>query len=331
MRHFHSVKDVPDLPALLDLAARYKAAPRRDAQLGAGKTLGLVFLNPSTRTRISTQLAAKNLGLETIVFNAGSDGWQLEFADGTAMNGTTVEHIREAAPVLGSYFDLLAVRSFPKMESRADDRADLVFQKFVELSGIPVISLESATLHPLQSLADLMTIRELFLEKNRRSRIVLSWAPHVKPLPHCVAHSFAEWVLAWGGADLTIACPDGHALDPFFVGKTPTTTDQNAALDGADFVYVKNWSATEPYGKAICHDQNWMLTPEKLALTNRSRVLHCLPVRRDVELSAAILDGPQSAVTQQAGNRVWAAQAVLSTILKIQAVTSSHRLNSPKS
>ncbi len=316
MRHFTSAYDVPDLPKLLDAALAFKKQPRFRENLGQGRTLGMVFLNPSTRTRISTQIAARNLGMETIVFNASSDGWSLEFGDAdVVMNGASVEHIREAARVFGEYFDVLAVRSFPNLQNRDEDFSEKILKQFIEHAGIPVVSLESATLHPLQSFADLLTIKELHLEK-RPPRIALTWAPHLKPLPQCVANSFAQWILAWGGAELTIACPPGHELDKKFTAGAKITHDQNAALAGADFVYVKNWSATEPYGQLICDDQNWLLDPEKLAKTNRAKVMHCLPVRRNLELSSAILDSPDAVVVQQAGNRVWAAQAVLAEILK---------------
>lgn len=315
MQHFRSVHDVPDLPTLLDNALAFKANPRQSIEMGQGKTLGLVFLNPSTRTRISTQIAARNLGMDVVVFNAGTEGWAMEFADGTPMDGLTVEHIREAAPVLGQYFDILGVRTFPALQNPADDASETILGRFEQLSGRPILSLESATRHPLQSLADLVTIRELWPHK-RRPRIALTWAPHIKPLPHCVANSFAEWVTAWGEADLVVAHPEGYALDRQYTGDAPTTMNQDEALDGADFIYVKNWSATEPYGQIRCTDRQWMLTPEKLARTNQARVLHCLPVRRDLELSAAVLDGPQSAVIQQAGNRVWAAQAALELLLR---------------
>lgn len=315
IQHFRSVSDVPDIGHLLDLAEAYKRAPRVDSTLGTGKTLGLVFLNPSTRTRISTQIAARNLGMEVVVFNANQDGWTLEFDDDAVMNGTSVEHIREAAPVLGQYCDILAVRSFPALVDKTGDRREKILNQFVEHSGRPVVSLESATLHPLQSLADLLTIRELWREK-RRPRIALVWAPHIKALPHCVANSFAQWVNAWGEADLVVAQPEGYQLDPEFTGNAEITTDLDAALGGADFVYVKNWSATNPYGQAICQDASWMLTLQKWRLTNSARVMHCLPVRRNVELDGNLLDSPASAVIQQAGNRVWSAQAVLGSILK---------------
>jgi N-succinyl-L-ornithine transcarbamylase len=316
MHHFRSVDDVDDLPALLDSALACKAAPRRTEHLGRGKTLGLVFLNPSTRTRLSSQLAARNLGLDVLVFNAGTEGWTLEFGDGdVVMNGTSVEHIREAARVLGRYFDILGVRTFPALRSREEDMSEHVFNQFVEYAGRPVVSLESATLHPLQSLADLITIREQW-RAPRRPRIALTWAPHIKPLPHCVAQSFAQWVTRWGGADFIVAHPEGYALDGRYTAGAATTHNQDEALDGADFVYVKNWSSTEPYGTVLCDDPSWMLTPEKLARTNDAGVMHCLPVRRNVELSGAVLDGPRSLVTEQAGNRVWACQAVLTKLLE---------------
>ncbi|MCC6461580.1 MAG: acetylornithine carbamoyltransferase [Saprospiraceae bacterium] len=314
MLHFRSVHDVPDLPALLARAQAFKANPRQCADLGLGKTLGLVFLNPSTRTRISSQIAARHLGMEVVVFNAATEGWAMEFEDGVVMDGTRVEHIREAAPVLGQYFDILGLRSFPALQTKEEDHRESILNQFVQLSGLPLLSLESATLHPLQSLADLLTIQEL--RPARRPRIALSWAPHIKPLPHCVANSFAQWVTAWGEADLVIAQPEGYALDEQFTRGAHVTYDQAEALEDADFVYVKNWSATDPYGALRCTDPSWLLTPDKLARTRQARVLHCLPVRRDLELPAAVLNGPQSAVVQQAGNRVWAAQAVLEMLLR---------------
>ncbi len=312
MLHFRSVHDVTDLPALIDEALAYKTQPRRHSRLGEGRTLGLVFLNPSTRTRLSSQIAAQNLGLNAVVFNAGSEGWALEFND-VAMNGATVEHIREAAAVLGQYFDILGLRSFPALQNREDDASERVMNAYLKYSGKPLLSLESATLHPLQSLADLITIRERWLEK-RKPRIALTWAPHMKPLPHCVANSFAQWVNAWGGADFTIAHPEGYELDEQYTRGALITHNQEEALEGADFVYVKNWSSTSPYGTVLPGNLSWMLTPDKLAVN--TRVMHCLPVRRDLELGAAVLDSAHSIVVQQAGNRVWAAQAVLAQMLQ---------------
>jgi N-succinyl-L-ornithine transcarbamylase len=314
MQHFRNVQDVPDIQALVDLAFACKQDPRHLHGLGTGKALGMVMLNPSTRTRISTQLAAKHLGMEVVVFNADKDGWALEFGEDVIMNGTTVEHIREAAPVFGAYFDVLGLRSFPALQDAAADQSESILQQFVRYSGVPVVSLESATLHPLQSLADLMTIQALFQEK-RKPRIALSWAPHMKPLPHCVANSFAQWITAWGGADFVIAHPEGYALDPVYTAGAEIVHDQQKALEGADFVYVKNWSATEPYGTMPCSDPSWMLRLDRLDITNNAKVMHCLPVRRNLELGADILDSTHSVVVQQASNRVWAAQAVLSQLL----------------
>lgn len=314
MKHFRSVYDVPDLPALIEKALAYKRIPHHHSGLGVGKTLGLVFLNPSTRTRISSQIAARNLGMDVVVFNAGQDGWSLEFGDDVVMNGASVEHIREAAPVLGAYFDVLAVRSFPALTSHQEDESEYVLEQFVRYSGIPVISLESATLHPLQSLADVLTIKELF-RGNHRPRIALTWAPHIKALPHCVANSFAQWINAWGEADLVIAQPEGYELDEKYTSGATITGNQDEALAGADFVYVKNWSATQPYGTVQCSDARWMLTLDHLKATNQAKVMHCLPVRRNLELSAEVLDSPSSIVVQQAANRVWAAQAVLASLL----------------
>jgi N-succinyl-L-ornithine transcarbamylase len=314
MQHFINATDARDIHHLIRRALAFKAQPRHKEHLGKGKVIGLVFLNPSTRTRMSTQIAARNLGMEAIVFNAATEGWALEFEPDAIMNGNTVEHIREAAAVMGEYCDIVAVRSFPALKNAEDDRADRIIKAYMAYSNKPVLSLESAVFHPLQSLADLVTIEEN-RPKGRKPKVVLTWAPHIKALPHCVPNSFAQWVNAWGEADFVIAHPEGHDLDPSFVEGAVVTADQAAALEGADFIYVKNWSASQPYGQVTCTDTNWMLTPEKLNNTPNARVMHCLPVRRNVELSSAILDSPQSIVIEQAGNRVWAAQAVLESML----------------
>jgi len=315
MKHFLSVNEVTNLSQLVDNALAYKANPFKDVALGQNKRLGMLFLNPSMRTRISTQIAAKNLGMDAIVFNVGQDGWTLEFEDEAIMSGSTVEHVKEAAPVLGKYFDILGVRTFPSLQNKTDDYSELYINQFIKYSGVPILSLESATLHPLQSLTDIITIQDTFKEK-RKPKIVLTWAPHVKALPQCVANSFSQWVNAWGGADFVITHPEDYELDSKFTNGTIITHDQDEALKDADFVYVKNWSTYTDYGKIYCNDPDWMLTSEKIALTNRAKVMHCLPVRRNVELSDEILDSHHSIVTQQAGNRVWAAQAVLADLLK---------------
>ncbi len=315
MKNFLSVNEVDHLPTLINNALAYKADPFKDSKLGERKRLGMLFLNPSMRTRISTQIAAKNLGMDAIVFNVGQDGWTLEFEDEAIMSGSTVEHVKEAAPVLGKYFDLLGVRTFPSLKNKEDDYSELYINQFIKYAGVPILSLESATLHPLQSLTDLITIQETFKEK-RKPKIVLTWAPHVKALPQCVANSFSQWVTAWGAANFVITHPEDYELDTKFTKGAAITHNQDEALKNADFVYIKNWSTYKDYGKIYCNDPEWMLTNEKLAQTNNAKIMHCLPVRRNVELSDEILDGPNSLVTQQAGNRVWAAQAVLAELLK---------------
>lgn len=316
MKQFLSVHDVTNLEELLQVALRYKTDPVSSHSLGKQKRLGMVFLNPSLRTRISTQIAAKNLGLDPIVLNVGQDGWALEFEDEAIMNGSTVEHVKEAAAVLGTYFDLLGIRTFPSLTNKEQDYSEHYIKQFVKYAGVPVLSLESATLHPLQSLADLITIQEVFKEK-RKPKIVLSWAPHVKALPQCVANSFAQWINQWGKAEFVITHPPGYELHPQFTSGATITHHQDEALKDADFVYVKNWSSYTAYGKILSNDERWMLTNKKLQATRHAKVMHCLPVRRNVELSSEVLDGPNCLVTQQAGNRVWAAQAVLSNFLKV--------------
>jgi N-succinyl-L-ornithine transcarbamylase len=318
LKQFISVHDVPDIDALVNRALSYKSDPLRSKSLGANKRIGCLFLNPSMRTRLSTQIAAQNLGMEVIVFNVGSEGWALEFEEEAIMSGSTVEHVKDAAPIMGKYFDILAIRTFPSLKNRDDDYSELFIKQFVKYASIPVVSLESATLHPLQSLTDILTITEETKKSkivNRKSKIVLTWAPHVKPLPQCVANSFAQWINVWGEAEFVITHPEDYELSKEFTNGAIITTDQDEALKDADFVYVKNWSTYTDYGKIYCNDPEWMLTNEKLKITNKAKVMHCLPVRRNVELSDEILDGPNSLVTQQAANRVWAAQAVLSEIL----------------
>jgi N-succinyl-L-ornithine transcarbamylase len=318
VKQFISVHDVPDINGLVRKALTFKSDPLKNKSLGLNKRIGCLFLNPSMRTRLSTQIAAQNLGMDVIIFNVGSEGWALEFEEEAIMSGSTVEHVKDAAPIMGKYFDVLAIRTFPSLKNRDDDYSELFIKQFAKYAGIPVVSLESATLHPLQSLTDILTITEETNKsktKNRKSKIVLTWAPHVKPLPQCVANSFAQWINAWGEADFVITHPEDYELSKEFTNGATITLDQDEALKDADFVYVKNWSTYTDYGKIYCNDPEWMLTNEKLKLTNNAKVMHCLPVRRNVELSDQILDGPNSLVTQQAGNRVWAAQAVLSEIL----------------
>ncbi|MBK9383134.1 MAG: acetylornithine carbamoyltransferase [Chitinophagaceae bacterium] len=315
MRNFVSVQDVSNIDALVQQALAYKANPFADKTLGINKRIGCLFLNPSMRTRLSTQIAAQNLGMEAIIFNVGNEGWMLEFEEEAIMSGTSVEHVKDAAPIFGKYFDILAIRTFPSLKNRDDDYSELYIKQFIKYAGIPVVSLESATLHPLQSLTDIITITESFNE-TRKPKIVLSWAPHVKPLPQCVANSFSQWINTWGKADFVITHPEDYELSEEFTKGAIITYNQNEALIDADFVYVKNWSTFNDYGKIYESDPKWMLNNKKLELTNDAKIMHCLPVRRNVELSDEILDGPNSIVTQEAANRIWAAQSVLAEILK---------------
>lgn len=315
MKNFISVNDVSDINALVDRALLFKANPVASKELGKGKRVGLLFFNPSLRTRLSTQLAASNLGMETIVLNVDKDSWALEFEEGAIMNGAKVEHIKDAAAVMGSYFDILCIRTFPSLQNQEEDYAENVLNQFIKYAAVPIVSLESATLHPLQSLADILTIKES--NKNiSKPKIVLTWAPHVKALPQCVANSFSQWIEAWGEAEFIITHPKGYELDKAFTKNADIVYNQQEALKNADYVYVKNWGAFHDYGKILCNDESWMLNMNKLSLTNNAKLMHCLPVRRNVELSDDILDSKQSLVTQQAANRVWAAQAVFSEIIK---------------
>jgi len=312
MKQFISVHDGGDLNSLVSEALQLKADVNAYAGLGKGKTLGLLFLNPSLRTRMSTQRAAYNLGMNVMVVNLDKDSWQIEFEDGAIMNSTKSEHIREAAGVISQYCDIIGIRCFPGLTDRKKDYSEQVLNSFMKYCNKPVISLESGTRHPLQSFADVITISET--SRKSKPKVVLTWAPHIKPLPQAVPNSFAEWAIATG-ADVTIAQPEGYELAEEFSHGATLDYDQEHALRDADYVYVKNWSGYQDYGAMPLVKDDWLLTPDKLALTNQAKVMHCLPVRRNVELPDAILDGPNSLVQQQAGNRVVAAQTILKRML----------------
>jgi len=319
MKLFTSVQDVPNIKQFVADALALKANPYAHQDLGKNKTLGLVFMNPSLRTRLSTQKAALNLGMNVMVMNLDKEGWALETQDGVVMNGSTVEHIREAAAVMGQYCDILGLRSFPKLNDREEDYSEDFFNKFVKFCAVPVVSLESATRHPLQSFADIITIEETWKNKAAKPKVVLAWAPHVKALPQAVPNSFAEWMCkaqAEGMVDFTIAHPEGYELSEDFTTGAKIEHNLDEALKDADYVYVKNWSSYKEYGKVFPVSGEWMMNNEKLILTNDAKVMHCLPVRRDLELSSEILDGPNSLVIHEAGNRLWAAQAVLKSMLE---------------
>jgi len=312
MKHFTGVKDVVDAQVLVQEGLRLKASHFAHQAIGNNKTLVLLFFNPSLRTRLSTQKAAYNLGMHVISMNA-THGWKLEFEDGVEMSADRSEHIREAAGVISQYADVIGIRSFPTLEDREKDYQDFVLQQFIQHASVPIISLESSTRHPLQSLTDLMTIEEH--KQTERPKVVLSWAPHPRALPQAVPNSFVEWMKV-GNVDLVVTHPEGAELAPEFMDGVTLEYDQDKALGGADFVYTKNWSSYEDYGKVITRQEDWMITKAKLAQTNDAKFMHCLPVRRNVVVADEVLDSPASIVLEQANNRTFAAQAVLKTILE---------------
>ncbi|MEM6343413.1 MAG: N-acetylornithine carbamoyltransferase [Bacteroidota bacterium] len=313
MLHFTRRADVVDIQSLSRSALEHKADPYAYPELGKQKTLGLIFFNSSLRTRLSTQKAAINLGLSCIVMNVGSDGWALEFEDGTVMNGGKAEHIKDAAAVMGRYCDIIGIRAFAGLAERSSDYAEQVLGAFQQYAGVPIISLESATRHPLQSFADLITIKTY--QAVERPKVVLSWAPHPKALPQAVANSFIEWMQP-AEVDLVITHPEGYDLSPDFVKDTPVIYDQNEAFRDADFVYVKNWSSYNSYGKILSQDMNWTVGERQMTLTNNAYFMHCLPVRRNVVVADAVIDSDRSLVIEQAANRVVSVQTVLAEILK---------------
>lgn len=313
MKHFISPADVENIEELVAEGLRQKANPYAEQHLGKNKTIGLIFFNSSLRTRLSTQKAAQNLGMNVMVMNVGSDSWQLEFEDGVVMDGGKAEHIKEAAAVIGQYCDIIAVRAFAELKDREADYREIVMSKFKEYAGVPIINLESATRHPCQSLADLITIEEL--KTKSRPKVVLTWAPHFKPLPQAVANSFAEWVNNTD-YEFVITHPEGYELAPEFAGDATICYNQEEAFAGADFIYAKNWSSYNDYGKVLTQDPAWRITAEKMALTNNGKFMHCLPVRRNLKVEDAVLDSPNSVVIQQAGNREWSVQAAIKKILE---------------
>ncbi len=313
LKQFFSADDILDLPSLLEEALYLKQHPFAFADLGKGKTLGLVFFNPSLRTRLSSQKAAYHLGLHVLSINVNQEGWQIETQDGTVMDGTAGEHIKEAAGVLAQYCDIIAVRCFPGLKDREADYREEILNKFASYSKKPIISLESATGHPLQAFADVMTIIEH--RQKPKPKVVLTWAPQIKALPQAVPNSFAQWTLR-AGFDLTIVHPEGYELDERFTQGATISHNQDEALAGADFVYAKSWSSYRDYGKILCHDRSWMITEEKMQKTNQGYFMHCLPVRRNLKVSDEVLDGPRSLVLQQAHNRIYSAQAVMKRMLE---------------
>ncbi len=313
MNNFLSINDVNDPLALAQEALNFKKDPIQHER-HKGKKVGFVFFNPSLRTRLSSQLAAQNLGADAVVLNIGKDGWALEFEEEVIMNGDKPEHIKEAAGVLGRYFDVIGIRTFPSLTSQEDDYQEKMIQAFRDHSKKPILSLESATVHPLQSLADLVTIKEHWKE-TRKPKVVLSWAPHVKALPQAVANSFSQWMNA-ADVDFSIAHPEGYELSSAYVGDAEVHYNQKKALADADFVYVKNWSSYTSYGQVLSQDPSWTISMDHLKVTNQAKVMHCLPVRRGVVIQDEVLDSSNAIHLEQAENRVYAAQAVLNRLLK---------------
>ena len=318
MKSFFHVSDIGDLAAALQEAKQVKANPFAWKALGQDKTIILIFFNSSLRTRLSSQKAALNLGMNPIVLNVGADSWKLETQMGVVMDGDKSEHLKEAIPVIGSYCDIIGVRSFAGLSDREFDYAETILSQFIEYSGKPVISLESATVHPCQAFADLITIEEY--KTKARPKVVLTWAPHPKALPQAVPNSFAEWMNA-ADVDFVVTHPEGYELDPRFVGNAKVEYDQMKALEGADFVYAKNWSCpgvTNPadYGKILSKDMGWVVDERHMAVTNNAYFMHCLPVRRNMIVSDGVIDSPRSIVIPEAANRVVSAQVVMKRMLE---------------
>lgn len=321
MQNFISFNDVENYTQLLNTALEIKSNPFGQQDLGKNKTIGLLFFNPSLRTRLSSVKAAYNLGANCWVLNAGADSWTLEMADGTVMNGDTQEHIKEAIGVMSAYCDILGVRTFPKLEDRDEDYNELMFSKVKELSSVPVVSLESATLHPLQSFADLITVAEYsgyqpHQQFDKKVKVVMTWAPHPRKLPQAVPNSFAQWFSKIDWVDFTIAQPKGYELSSEFTQGANIEYDQEKAFKGADFIYAKNWSSFENYGQIIAQKKDWQVTLDKMKLTHNGKFMHCLPVRRNVVVSDGVLDSEHSIVIPEATNRIYSAQTVFYEILK---------------
>lgn len=313
MDNFFSVSDVKNIEDILQKALQVKKDPLANKELGRNKTLGLIFYNSSLRTRISSQKAAYNLGMDVITLNIGSDGWALEAKDGVIMDQGTAEHVKDAAAVISEYVDVIGIRCFAGLKDQAEDYAEGTLLNFIKYATVPIINLESSTLHPLQSLADLVTI-----ETNKtkpRPKVVLTWAPHPRALPQAVSNSFIEWMKE-ADVDLVVTHPEGYDLAPKFVDGVTVEYNQEEAFKDADFIYAKNWSSYTDYGQILSKDPSWIVDEAKMALTNNAKFMHCLPVRRNVIVSDGVIDSDNSLVVEQAGNRVVSIQTVLQEFLK---------------
>lgn len=301
-----------NLEETIKLAFELKKDPYKYQTLGKNKTLLLVFFNSSLRTRLSTQKAGLNLGMNVIVFDINEGGWKLETELGVIMDGDKPEHIREAVPVIGKYCDIIGVRSFAKYESKEDDYQEKILQQFIDYAGVPVVSMEAATRHPLQSFADHLTIEEY--KTKARPKVVLSWAPHPRALPQAVPNSFVEWMRETG-YELIVTHPEGYELAPEFMGDLKPEYDQMKAFEGADFIYAKNWASYTHYGQILSKDRNWTVSERQMGVTDNAKFMHCLPVRRNMIVSDSVIDSPASIVVPEAENRLFSAQAVLKLLL----------------
>jgi N-succinyl-L-ornithine transcarbamylase len=313
MIHFTNINDLGNLQIAVQEALEIKKNPLQNKALGEGKTICMLFFNNSLRTRLSTQKAAQNLGMNVIVMNFGSEGWGLEYEEGAIMNGSKSEHVKEAAKVIAQYCDIVAIRAFASLTDKEKDQAEIVINSFKKYAGIPVVNMESATGHPLQALADAITMEEF--KTAHKPKVVLSWAPHPKALPHAVANSFVE-MMQLQEADFVITHPEGYELDPEITKNSTIEHNQEKAFENADFVYVKNWSSFKDYGRVMNSDSAWTITSEKMKLTNNAKFMHCLPVRRNVIVADEVIDSENSIVIQQANNRTYSAQIVLKKILE---------------
>ncbi|MCM5662895.1 N-acetylornithine carbamoyltransferase [Galbibacter mesophilus] len=310
MQQYIDLEDIDNVDSLIEKAIVLKNNPFAHKELGKNKTIGMLFFNSSLRTRLSTQKAAQNLGMEVMIMNLNSDSWGLEFEDGTVMDACTAEHIKEAAAVISQYVDIIALRAFPTLSDKAKDEEEQIIKSFQKYASVPVVNMESATAHPLQALTDAITIKEH--QTKERPKVVLTWAPHPRALPHAVPNSFAK-MMQMIDVDFVITHPEGYELNPKITGDTPIVYNQDEALKNADFVYAKNWSSYNDYGQIKSTDKNWMITLEKI---KQAKFMHCLPVRRNMIVADEVLDSNQSLVIQQANNRTYAAQAVLKEILE---------------
>ena len=312
MKNFITINDLPNFEKCVENAFIYKIDPFIHNGIGKNKTIGLLFFNPSLRTRLSTQLAAQNLGLNIMVMNLSTETWALEFEDGTKMSGIRSEHVKEAAAVISQYCDIIGIRAFANLTDKNKDEAEIVLNSFSKYAKKPILNMESSTSHPLQAIADAITIKENM--PKHKPKVVLTWAPHPKALPHAVGNSFTR-MINHIDADYYIAQPEGYELDSRITKNAKITYNQSEALENADFVYAKNWASYSNYGQILKTDNEWMLTKEKMKITNNAKFMHCLPVRRNIIVSDEVLDNKNSLVIQQANNRTFAAQSVIKLLI----------------